>query len=171
MKTNLIILIVFILAAILAYQNFIINVSPSEPLGVYRIIRDKEIQKGDKVALCLNIPLQEVGLKRGYLLPARRCQMTEPLIKTIVAVPGDAVILKNNEIIVNSKVLPYPTKYVDSHGRKLDVFPRGIYKNIKTYWLVGTNDPDSWDSRYWGGVEQKQILFLIRPVCYSWHEF
>jgi len=170
MKVKIFIITCFIAIAVFSYRNFIINITPSEPLGIYKIhvLQNAElIHRRDIVAVCLPSQYQDLGLKQGYLLSGIRCGKTAPLIKTVIAIPGDTVILKNNEITVNGKVLPYATKYIDSHSRKLEVFPRGIYKNIKTYWLIGTNDPNSWDSRYWGGVEQKQILFLIKPVCYS----
>ena len=162
--------VLFVFLSIYCYYSFIINITPSEPLGIYKIHQISEaaqIHRRDIVAVCLPSQYQDLGLKQGYLLSGIRCGKTAPLIKTVIAIPGDTVILKNNEITVNGKVLLYATKYIDSHGRKLEVFPRGVYKNVKTYWLIGTNDPNSWDSRYWGGVEQKQILFLIKPVCYS----
>ncbi len=164
MKTKIIILVFVIFASVFLYQNFILNVTPSEPLGIYKIHRFNSaasIKRGDIVALCLTPNIENLGLKRNYLLPGLRCGKSPPLIKTVIAIPGDIVELKNNAIIVNGKTFHYATKYIDSHGHALEVFPRGIYLNTQKYWLIGTNDPNSWDSRYWGGVERKQILFKL----------
>ena len=166
MKAKIIITVLFVLVLGYVYQSFIINISPSEPLGIYKIQNIDQIQRGNIVAVCLPSKYQEIGLKRAYLLPGIRCDKTAPLIKTVIAVPGDNVILKNNEIIVNNNIYLYITKYFDSHSRKLDVFPRGVYKNINTYWLIGTNNPNSWDSRYWGGIDRKNIVFTVVPYYF-----
>ncbi len=159
--------VLFIFLSTYCYYSFVINITPSEPLGIYKIHQISEaaqIHRGNIVAVCLPSQYQDLGLKQGYLLSGIRCGKTAPLIKTVIAIPGDTVILKNNEITVNGKVLLYVTKYIDGHGRRLGVFPRGVYKNVKTYWLIGTSDPNSWDSRYWGGVNRKNIVFTVVPL-------
>ncbi|MDX2164738.1 MAG: conjugative transfer signal peptidase TraF [Gammaproteobacteria bacterium] len=159
--------VLFVFLSIYCYNSFVINITPSEPLGIYKIHQISEvnqIHRDDIVAVCLSSRYQDLGLRQGYLFSGMRCGKTAPLIKTVVALPGDTVILKSNEVVVNGKVLIYATKYIDSHGRRLDVFPRGVYKNIKTYWLIGTSDPNSWDSRYWGGVNRKNIVFTVVPL-------
>ncbi|MDX2165048.1 MAG: conjugative transfer signal peptidase TraF [Gammaproteobacteria bacterium] len=162
MKAKIIITILFFIVLDYISQSYIINVSPSEPLGIYKIKRNVQFQRGDIVAVCLPSKIQQIGLKRAYLLPGIRCGETAPLIKTIIAMPGDIVILKDDEIIVNDKILPYGTKNFDSEGRKLAKFSRGIYKNINKYWLIGVSSPDSWDSRYWGMVDKKYLLYKVQ---------
>lgn len=159
-------LIAFILY-LLAKDRIIINVSPSIPLGVYSLkpINTKtNLRQNDLVAFCLNIPYREFGLSRGYLLVGSRCSGTAPLLKSIIAVPGDNVTLTNNEIIVNNKVYGYPTHLYDSKHRPLQSWPRGNYKNSQGFWMIGTNSVKSWDSRYFGPIDRKQIIFLIRPL-------
>lgn len=164
MKPKIIITLIFIITAIWLYRNFIINLSPSEPLGIYKIRQSQSIQRDDVVAICLSGKYQKTGLSRGYLVTGIRCKETAPLIKTVIAIPGDTVVLENNRIIVNGKVHPYITKYFDSHDRKLEVFPRGVYRDTNAYWLIGTNSLNSWDSRYWGGVDRKQILSRVTRI-------
>jgi type IV secretory pathway protease TraF len=65
---------------------------------------------------------------------------------------------------VNGKVFLYPTKYSDSNHRLLKVFPRGIYRNIKGYFLIGSHNDKSWDSRYWGMLTKSMILFELKPA-------
>jgi type IV secretory pathway protease TraF len=48
------IFIVFIILSFWVYQNYIINLSPSEPVGIYKIIKSGEIKRGDIVAICLS---------------------------------------------------------------------------------------------------------------------
>jgi conjugative transfer signal peptidase TraF len=164
MKMKISIVVLFIITAIYFYRHFVINLSSSEPLGIYKIWQPQSIQRDDVVAVCLSGRYQKIGLSKGYLIPGIRCKETAPLIKTVIAIPGDTVILGNNKIIVDGKVYPCTTKYFDSHGRKLEVFPRGVYRDTNAYWLIGTNSPNSWDSRYWGGVDRKQILSPVSRI-------
>lgn len=157
------------LALGIANKFFIINISSSMPRGIYRIENQDttaptfSLKKGDIVAVCLKKADRETGLQRNYILVGDKCENSEPLIKSIFAVPGDNIILKMNSIILNGKIYPYPTVTVDSKGRPLKTFPRGSYIKTSGYWLIGTNDSKSWDSRYWGPVVTSQILFRLTP--------
>lgn len=164
MKVKVLILTCFMAVSVFIYQKFIINVTPSEPLGFYKIDRLRKaslIHRGDIVAVCLPAKWRDIGLKHHYLIPGLRCKNSAPLLKTVIAIPGDTVVLKNDSIIVNGRYLPYSTQMNDSKGRKLVSFPRGFYNAVNTYWLIGVSDLNSWDSRYWGGVERKNILFKV----------
>lgn len=157
-------MISFLFLVFLFYHSFIINVSSSEPLGLYQIQRESSLHRGDIVAVCLSPSYQQEGLGRGYLLPGIRCHGAAPLIKTVVSIPGDTVILTRTEIRINGKNFPCVTKVYDSHGFTLQTVRRGVYKNSQQYWLIGTNDVNSWDSRYWGGVERTQILYRLKHM-------
>lgn len=162
---KILITIIFLIIAVYAYQNYIINLSLSEPLGIYKIIRkNKEISRGDLVAVCLSKDWQDYGLQRNYLLPSIRCHGSAPLIKTVIAVPNDNVTLNENNIIVNNKIYSYKTLKFDSKGKPLKIFPRGIYRNSAGYWLIGTNSSKSWDSRYWGSVNESQVIFEVNSI-------
>lgn len=133
------------------------------PEGIY-IKRNGKIQRGSIVAVCLCAPYQAIGLKRKYIERGNTCQGAYPLIKQVIAVPGDNVVLTNKDIVVNSKTFFYKTLAVDSIGRKLSKYPRGTYLHTDGYWLIGTAAKNSWDSRYWGPVMRTQIMFPLRVV-------
>lgn len=140
-----------------------INVTPSMEEGIY--IRDiNQIHRGDIVALCLADPYKTLGLIRGYVEKGRRCQGTDPLIKAVIAIPGDEVTLTDRFIRVNNVIYPYQTFYTDSLHRKLPVYPRGKYLHIQGYWLIGTHSACSWDSRYWGEIQANKILYKLKPL-------
>lgn len=50
------------------------------------------------------------------------------------------------------------------NSRKLPVYPRDIYKNVKGYWVMGVNDPKSWDSKYWGEIKKMQFLAKLNAL-------
>jgi len=91
-----------------------------------------------------------------------RCETHDPLIKRILAVPGDTVVLTRDSIIVNGILYPYATKRIDSNGRRLWAYPRGVYSGTSGYWVIGTGSVDSWDSRYWGPITRSQILYPLK---------
>jgi conjugative transfer signal peptidase TraF len=143
---------------------FLINISPSMPVGIYKISDDQNFKRNDIVAACLNDQQKQFGLMRGYLITGQKCQNTEPVVKDILAVPGDGVVLTENNITVNHKVFDYHTLAHDSRGRALPSIARGNYFDTAGYWLIGTHDKKSWDSRYWGYVSSQQLLYKLTPV-------
>lgn len=153
----------------IAKERFLINISPSIPLGLYRIEKldkgsIKILQHGDIVALCLMPKVEEQGLQRRYILPGLKCRKSNPLIKTIFAVPGDNISLAMEKITLNGKNFPFRTLKYDSQNRSLDIYPRGAYKHTSNYWVIGSHVANSWDSRYWGPIEPQQILFRLSPI-------
>jgi len=141
----------------LIFLGLMINTSSSMPLGIYHQTT-KPIQRGDIVAICLPRDSQQYGLKRHYLRYGSTCKGSESLIKRILAVPGDSVTLTDNHLIVNGLKYSYQTRHQDTNGRSLKIYPRGHYPKTLGYWLIGTNNPHSWDSRYWGPISSKYLL-------------
>lgn len=140
-----------------------INVTPSMPEGIY--IRDtSNVQRGDIIAFCLKEPYKSIGLKKFYIEKGQVCQGADPLIKEVIAIPGDDVVLTDQFIRVNKRISPYPTFHFDSLHRRLAVYPRGRYSHVPGYWVIGTHSPYSWDSRYWGEIRADQILYKLRPL-------
>lgn len=133
------------------------------PRGIYWRETGK-IHRGDLVTFCLSEKHQKFGLERGYLINGMRCQFSEPLIKKVIAIPGDNVIFASQFIVVNDQSLPYKTLRTDSKDRPLIAYPAGVYTNTKNYWVIGTDSKRSWDSRYFGPIPQKSILWKIKPL-------
>ena len=73
-----------------------LNVPPSVPLGLYRMI-DQPVARGVNVVACVPPASARPVRERGYLGPGR----TQPLLKRIGAVPGDLVDLEPDDITVN----------------------------------------------------------------------
>lgn len=155
--------LIFIAVCFWLYKaGLIINITGSMPRGIYWR-ETGDLHRGDLVAFCLNEKTQRFGLKQGYLIHGTRCNFSEPLIKKIIAMPGDNVTLSSQSIIVNSQTISYQTLPVDSHERPLKAYPSGNYANTKNYWVMGTDSQQSWDSRYFGPINPKSILWKIKP--------
>ena len=159
------VLLAFFIIVILTIKSLgmLINVTPSMKEGIY-IRASGEIKRGDIVAACLPDPYKTIGLEKFYIEKGRKCDGADPVIKKVIAVPGDDVILAGDYISVNHHRILLKTKNQDGMGRMLSIYPRGTYSHTKGYWLVGTNSPNSWDSRYWGAIPKTQILYKLKPV-------
>lgn len=155
-----ILLFFFGVLAIVQVLGVTINITPSMKEGIY-IRASGKIKRGDIVSACLSDPYKTIGLKNSYIQKGTKCNGADPVIKQVIAIPGDNVVLDKNYIKVNGVTFYLPTKIKDSNGKNLNTYPRGKYFNTKGYWLVGTNSANSWDSRYWGFIMESQILLKL----------
>jgi conjugative transfer signal peptidase TraF len=160
----LVIIVLFLMAIItIRYFGVLINITPSMELGFYRKSMS-HIKRGDIIAFCLPDPYKTLGLSKHYIQEGKKCEGADPLIKLVIAVPGDHVTLAKNYIEVNANKYFYATFSDDSEGRSLEIYPRGDYQNTQGYWLVGTHAKNSWDSRYWGPIGKDRILYKLKPL-------
>jgi conjugative transfer signal peptidase TraF len=89
-----------------------------------------------------------------------------PLIKPVIAWPGDTVEISASGVIVNGQPLPNTaTINRDSTGRQLHPFPAGTYRVLKgELWVVSSFSPRSFDSRYFGPIPLRSVHSWIRPL-------
>lgn len=128
--------------------NYVINVTPSLPLGIYRLEEVKNLKQGDIVLFDINKETKQRMFERGYI-PVKSTK----LLKTIGA-------LENNKITIINSIL-----YIDgeSYGRILDkdlenrVLPSIEIRVDKGNFLALTKKNLSYDSRYFGQVSLNKI--------------
>lgn len=165
-----ILLLLAVLWVVTENSILVLNLTPSMPRGLYVKEFSSEINRSDIVLVCLNDPYKNLGLAKGYLVKGKKCQGSDPLLKSVIAIPGDNVVLYDDYVMVNGVKLPYPTLSFDSKNRPLTPYPRKTYLNTSGYWLIGTHDKRSWDSRYWGPVARQQIISKIKSLIF-WLSF
>lgn len=145
------------------YLGITINITPSQRQGIY-MREDSELRRGDSVLVCVPSSYSKLGLERGYLLKGTQCKSSSPLLKTIIALPGDNVFLTHKYIMVNNDIYFYRTINQDKKGRILPIFPQRMYFKTQGYWVLGTNAANSWDSRYWGPIGKKYLVRKVQPI-------
>ncbi|OGT50850.1 MAG: hypothetical protein A3F17_09285 [Gammaproteobacteria bacterium RIFCSPHIGHO2_12_FULL_41_15] len=142
-----------------------INLTPSMPIGFY-YLKNVGPKRGDFVAVCLSSTVAKEGLRRHYLFYGHCREHSVPVLKQLIAVPGDYVQLSREGITVNKNFYVAPQLSFDSRQHNVRHFvTQPILSVVNKYWLYGSHEKQhSWDSRYWGGVEREDILGIYQPL-------
>ncbi len=141
-----------------------INLTPSEPLGLWRIVAlDRPASAGDLVFICPpQTPVMHEARERGYLRSGTCPSAVAPLIKTIVAVAGQQVEIGTG-VTIDGRPVPFSVLTArDGKGRPLEPFPGGIVPEKSVF--LHSPFRGSYDSRYFGPLPTSGILGLAQPV-------
>lgn len=157
-----------VVSRIIIVSGLRLNVTPSMPLGIYRLapISQAGLRRGMLVAACAPLKAAQLGRRRAYLSGGQCAGDTEPLLKTVVAIAGDTVSTSSGGISVNGRLLPESRPVsLDSAGRRLLPWSQEHYRlRPHQVWLYAEH-PKSWDSRYWGPV--RNSLTRVVPLLTS----
>lgn len=158
--------LLFLIFSVLFTFNVRFNYTPSMPIGFYQRVSTTKIKRGDLVVVCLPKQVAVVALQRGYLRGGSCPNKVIPVLKQVIAIPGDVVTLTNSHITVNSTTYIAPFNSIDHNRQPLQKFiQNGIYQPSRGYWIYGANDPiKSWDSRYYGSVKRAEIIAVYKPL-------
>ncbi|MFN7026657.1 MAG: conjugative transfer signal peptidase TraF [Pseudorhizobium sp.] len=141
-----------------------INTTPSEPLGLWRIVPlTRSVLPGDTVLVCPpdNAAMREAG-QLGYLRPGLCPGGFGPLIKTVIAVSGQRVDVTDHIAVEG---VPIPGSRIieaDGQGRSLRHDRSGMVPPGEVY--LHSDFMGSWDSRYFGPVPESGVLGLAQEV-------
>jgi conjugative transfer signal peptidase TraF len=144
--------------------GFRINMTPSEPLGVWRIVTlRRHPAVGDLVFICPpDIEAMRAAQSRGYLRSGLCPGGFAPLIKTVIATAGQSVEigshLRVNGVLVASSAIAK----ADGKGRPLSPFAGGTVPADTVF--LHSSFVGSYDSRYFGPLPVSGILGLAQEV-------
>lgn len=143
--------------------TYVFNCTESLPQYIFRReerARDVTLKKGDFVEVCPKYSKIRnfVQIKKGI---TGTCDSgVKPFLKIVGAVAGDFVEINNvSGIIVNDKVL----KGTVALSSKIEHFNYKGYVPHRRYILY-TQNPEGYDSRYFGFVDSDEIVFKLTPV-------
>lgn len=152
------------LAATAFAGGYRLNLTPSEPLGLWRI---EELQRpvsiGDLVFLCPpTTAVFEDARRRGYLRQGLCAGGVAPLIKTVAALPGQRVDITDH-VLVDGRLVPASSVWrADGEGRAINPDAGGVVP--PHHLFLHSPFASSYDSRYFGPVPDSGLLGLARPV-------
>lgn len=141
-----------------------INLTPSEPLGLWRIVAlDRPASTGDLVFICPpQTPVMREARERGYLRVGTCPGGVAPLIKTVIAIAGQSVEI-GAHVTVDGRKLPFSRlAQWDGNGRPMTPFAGGVVPEKSVFLhspFIG-----SYDSRYFGPLPASGILGLAQEV-------
>jgi conjugative transfer signal peptidase TraF len=140
-----------------------INTTNSVPLGIYLITSDPS---APLVEFCPEGDFSVLSASRGYRPPGPCPDGAAPLLKPVIANPGDTVAVVDEGIRVNGSLLPNTVpQRIDTAGRPLTAWPQGVYAVAPaTLWVVSTYHPNSFDSRYFGPIPVRLIRHRLRSL-------
>lgn len=156
--------LVLSLAVAGAWGGYRLNMTPSYPLGLWRIEAiQHEPRVGDIVFIC---PPQtqafDLAVVRGYLPRGLCAGGTGPLIKTVAAIAGQEIVIDGRVHIDGSRLGNSELRTVDTEGRVLTAFVGGVVPTGDVF--LHSRYPGSYDSRYFGPIPVDGILGLARPI-------
>lgn len=140
-----------------------VNGSPSLPIGLYRVSADPV---ADLVEFCPAEPFAALANARGYRQAGRCPDSGTPLLKPVAARPGDRVTVSSGGVAVNGVLLPKSApRPRDTAGRPLVSWIPGSFAVRRgTLWVISTYESRSYDSRYFGPIEESQVLARLQPL-------
>ncbi len=153
-----------LLLASLLQAGFRYQTTASAPRGIYQF-KPSPLTHGAWVAICPDDAATKTAVERGYLRIGPCAGAVQPLLKRVVALPGDVVTVSTDGIAVNDTPLPHSAPLdADRHGATLDAVPPGRHEVAeRTLWAINP-DPRSWDSRYFGPVAFDRVLSVADAV-------
>lgn len=146
------------------YSGLRVNVTPSVPLGIWKIVELKRpARRGDQVFVCPPLSgMFREGWNRGYLRRGLCAGGVAPLIKTVLATSGQLVSI-DRFVWIDGELVPHSRLMAsDGEGRPLSAHAGGLVPPGEVY--LHSNSPGSFDSRYFGPLPTTSILGLAKEV-------
>ncbi|QIQ22528.1 conjugative transfer signal peptidase TraF [Zophobihabitans entericus] len=165
---SIIILILLAVSGILIIvylAGYKVNTTKSIPIGIYQE-SSKTPDKYDYVLFCPpDIEIFREAKRRGYINTGICPDSYGYLMKKIMAKGGDIVTLTEQGVFVNAELLAFSTPLkTDSYGRELPTLRLNQILKPTEVLLMSDVSETSFDARYFGILESKQIKGVITPV-------
>lgn len=134
-----------------------LNLTGSEPIGLYRAAKFEKLKRGDMVIVTVPPEFDR------YLYTRRWLPQGWSLLKHVGAVPGDVYCVADSTLFING-VRIGPVYAADRHGLPLPQL-RGCHVVPQGKFLpVAVRIPRSFDGRYMGPLDVSLIRAVARPL-------
>lgn len=133
------------------------NASASAPVGLYAVGDRAEFVRGDMVIARMPNEFRMMAARRHYL-PAN-----VPLVKRVVAAPGDEVCAAGARVMVNGRLVARRLDR-DGAGRPVPWWSGCAELGPGEYFLLMADSTVSFDGRYFGVSEARDIVGKARLI-------
>lgn len=173
--SSLLLWILGIIIIVKLVQGFLIQPFIVDGGSMLPTYHDKEFLLVDKLSYLLH------GASRGDVMIFKLFENNNNpyegkyLIKRVIGLPGDRVVVENGVTTIYNKANPKGFSINEPF-----VSYKDITKNVDVtlddhhYFVMGDNRAQSYDSRYWGPLDSKdikgQVLFRIYPFTKAGYE-
>ena len=169
MKTTRVFLFSFLSLLVLIFItfgfHFRINQTASMSSGLYLKVKTP-LTHDSLVEVCLPEKLSQLGLARHYLRVGICPDGVEPIFKKVVGIAGDTIDVRANYVAINGILLPHSVTFLnDGNGHPLPAIARGQKTlGAAELWLYGDKSIRSWDSRYYGAIDKRYVVSVLKPI-------
>lgn len=136
---------------------FLWNVSPSAPIGLYRLQSVDNLGPRDLVAVAAPDPIAAFIVDRGYLPP------DIPLLKHVAGLPGQIVCRFGRSVTVDGISLG-EAQHTDRRGRTMPVWQGCRRITSDQVFLMNPDVETSLDGRYFGPIPRSAVLGRATPI-------
>lgn len=136
-------------------KKIIWNASASVSVGLY-FVDNRTPVRGDLVLVQFPDWVALIASQRDYLFP------NLPAIKGVAALPEDIVCRLEEAITINGMPVAMAHRR-DSWGRKMPLWS-GCRRLMKGEVFLLNDHPRSFDGRYFGVSELRDVIGVVRPV-------
>lgn len=133
------------------------NHSASAPIGLYLVSPRVRLLPGDMVVAWPPEHARALAARRHYL-PAG-----VPLVKRVWGAAGDTICAHGASVIMNGKPIAQRL-FADPSGRRLPAWEGCIRLRQGSYLLLMNMRADSFDGRYFGPTQERDILGKATPL-------
>ena len=164
--TPFIVIVAVALAVTLVVMTFrrwgptlLINETPSEPLGIYRLVphAPENYQRGMYVIFPVPENLKSLVYGRGWM------RAHVPFLKELLGLPGDRVCIGSSGVVVNEHPIG-PVFERDSQGLALPQYPGCFTVQDAHFFAASRHLARSFDGRYFGPLPLAILTGEARPV-------
>jgi conjugative transfer signal peptidase TraF len=142
---------VLVLTAVVSTRWVRLNLSPSLPVGLYRLTAvPAEVTRGTLVVL--PVPTRVLHVWSSWI----------PLLKPVAGVPGDVVCAQEGRVAVNGS--DYGPIYLESHDRPLPYLETGCRPVPAGMVFLASQAPKSLDGRYFGMIPVERLTATATPL-------